>query len=311
MTAPKNSLFLPNQTLNVRGRLLDMRRPLLMGILNLSPDSFYRASALGAADAPLQAALEHAGRMLEQGADFLDIGGMSTRPGAELISPEQDSARVLPIVEALVKAFPAALLSVDTVYSGTARMALEAGAHIINDVSAGQMDEQMWSVPGEFSAPYVLMHHRGIPAGKSNPDREHNLQETYDWLADRLMACREAGIKDVILDPGFGFGKSLRDQYRMLNGLVRLSALGAPLLIGLSRKSMIRQVLGVETEDALNGTTVLNTMALLGGASILRVHDVKEARQIIDILEYSKASSADTESVAAVSSSIHRPPPLW
>jgi len=280
----KNSLFFPKRTLTIRGRIHALERPLIMAILNVTPDSFYRPdAALVAQDSPA-AWVDRAGVLLEQGADWLDIGGMSTRPGAEIVAAEEELLRVLPVLEALVRAFPDAVFSIDTVYAHTARVCLEAGAGIINDVSAGQLDPELWSVAAASGAPYVLMHHKGIPANKDNDDVAHIGLEVYDWMKSKLMACRQAGIRDVLVDPGFGFGKSLADNFRLLASLDAFRALDAPLLVGVSRKSIICRTLEVPAAEALNGTSVINTLALLQGAAVLRVHDPLEARQVLTLV---------------------------
>lgn len=286
--AGKFTFFSGNQAvplppLRLRERLWAWERPAVMAILNLSPDSFYQNSALRGPGP--SACVDRAGALLQQGADWLDLGGMSTRPGASLISADEDCQRVLPALEAIAKAFPQAVLSVDTVYAQTARHALSAGAHLINDVSAGSLDPELWAVAAQAGVPYVFMHHKGIPAGGQHPDSPHIGLEVFDALEEGLLACRSAGISDVILDPGFGFGKSLRDQYRLLADLDRIASLGAPVLVGVSRKSMITRSLGISPEQALNGTTVLNTLALIRGAAVLRVHDPAEAREAIALLE--------------------------
>jgi dihydropteroate synthase len=307
--AGKFTFFSGNQAepltpLRLGRSLWTWERPAVMAILNLSPDSFYEPSALRA-PSPSEC-VDRAGALLEQGADWLDLGGMSTRPGASLIGAEQDCERVLPALEAVAAAFPRAVLSVDTVYAQTARHALDAGAHLINDVSAGTLDPELWNAVARAGVPYVLMHHKGIPAGGQHPDSPHIGLEVCDALEESLLACRNAGIADVILDPGFGFGKSLRDQYRLLADLEHLTRLGAPVLVGVSRKSMITRGLGISAEQALNGTTVLNTLALLGGAAVLRVHDPGAAREAIALLER-VIEAQDDPSLAAEEQPAFRP----
>ncbi|MBI1192667.1 MAG: dihydropteroate synthase [Bacteroidetes bacterium] len=281
----KNSLFFPKRTLTIRGRIHVLERPLVMAILNITPDSFYRPDALTRAQDSPAAWVDQAGLLLEQGADWLDVGGMSTRPGAAVVPAAEEVQRVLPVLEALVRAFPHTVFSIDTVYSQTARACLEAGAGIINDVSAGQLDPDLWAVAAAYGAPYVLMHHKGIPAGKQNDDVPHIGLEVYDWMQAQLAACRRAGMLDVLIDPGFGFGKSLADNFRLLASLDAFRALDAPVLVGVSRKSMICRTLGVQPAEALNGTSVIHTLALLQGASVLRVHDPLEARQVLTLAE--------------------------
>jgi dihydropteroate synthase len=279
--AGKNNLFFPKRTLTLRGQVVVLERPVVMAILNVTPDSFYRPVA---ADSPA-AWVDQAGALLAEGADWLDVGGMSTRPGATLVPPNEELDRVLPVVEALASAFPQQILSVDTVYAQTARLCLDAGAALINDVSAGSLDPELWEVAARYSAPYVLMHHKGIPAGKQHDDVPHIGLEVYDWMQAQLQACRQAGIRDVLLDPGFGFGKSLADNFRLLAALEAFRALDAPLIVGVSRKSMVCRTLDVPPAEALNGSTVLHTLALLQGAAVLRVHDPREARQTLTLVD--------------------------
>lgn len=254
-----------------------------MGILNVTPDSFFEGSKYTKADALVEAG----GRMLEADAAILDIGGMSSRPGAEIVEESVELDRVTPAVETLLKAFPDVIISVDTLRAGVAKAVLEMGAHIINDISAGQFDEAMLPTVAKFDAPYILMHMQGTPnTMQKHPRYEDVTLEVLDFLKKRLHACRQAGISDCIVDPGFGFGKDLPHNYQLLRDLSIFQILKVPLLAGISRKSMINKVLGTNPNEALNGTTVVNTIALLNGARILRVHDVAEARQVVELVEY-------------------------
>ncbi len=265
-------------TLNCKGRLLDLGEPVVMGILNVTPDSFfdggkYRQEA---------AALRRVEQMLREGAAIVDLGGMSSRPGAHIISEEEELRRVLPVVAAVARRFPEAILSVDTIRARVAREAVEAGAHMINDISAGRFDEALFATVAELGVPYVLMHMQGTPADmQRHPVYEDVLREVLDFLIDKLGVLRAAGVRDVIVDPGFGFGKTVQHNYQLLKNLHVLKILGCPVLAGLSRKRMICKVLGVRPEHALNGTTALHMVALQQGASILRVHDVAQAREVI------------------------------
>lgn len=268
--------------LNLRGRLVSFNSPVVMGIVNLTPDSFYDGGQFNSTDK----ALLQCEQMLNEGATILDIGGMSSRPGAQIISAEEETARILPLLQQLVLRFPEAIVSVDTLHAFTAQQALETGVHIINDISAGTYDANMLSTVAQYQAVYVAMHMQGTPASMQHqPVYNEVCTEVVQFLAERKNACRLAGIKDVIADPGFGFGKTLQHNYTLLNQLERFKMLNMPLLVGLSRKSMVTKLLGISAAEALNGTTALHTIALLKGANILRVHDVKEALQTIKIVQ--------------------------
>ncbi len=281
--ADKFTVFTQKQTLNCRGQLLVMDKPLVMGIINCTPDSFFNG---GAFQSPQQA-VDRAGQMLEEGADILDIGGMSSRPGAKPIGTEEEAGRVLPAIEAMIKAFPGAILSLDTYRSEVARPALEAGVSILNDITAGRQDPEMFSLAVSCGAPYILMHMQGMPdTMQQNPQYKDVVLEVTDFLIGRMDAARKAGLKDVILDPGFGFGKTLEHNYLLLKHLEVFSTLGAPVLVGVSRKSMINRLLNIRPVEALNGTTALHMLALERGASILRVHDVREAVEAVEIFCY-------------------------
>ena len=265
-------------TLNCLGRLIDLSTPRIMGILNSTPDSFYTGSRIPGIDE----ALARAGAMLRDGATFLDIGGYSTRPGAAEVSEEEELRRVLPLVEALTTAFPEALLSIDTFRSRVAREALEAGAALVNDVSAGLRDPEMLPLVAEKRVPCIMMHMRGTPADMAGLTAYDDLiGEILTYFSERLAAARALGITDLIADPGFGFAKTRAQNFELLAGLSAFQELGTPLLVGISRKSMIWKTLEIEPSQALNGTTALHMLALQGGAHILRVHDVKEASECI------------------------------
>ncbi len=269
-------------TLNCRGRLIDLSSPRIMGILNSTPDSFYAGSRIPGVDE----ALARAEAMLREGATFLDIGGYSTRPGAAEVTEEEELKRVAPLVEALVAAFPEVLLSIDTFRSRVARTALEAGAALVNDISAGLRDPEMLPLVAEKQVPYIMMHMRGTPADMAQLTAYDDLVgEILYYFSERLAAARALGITDLIADPGFGFAKTRAQNFELLAGLPAFRVLEAPLLVGISRKSMIWKTLGVDPSEALNGTTALHMLALQGGASILRVHDVKEASECIRLWE--------------------------
>ncbi len=251
-----------------------------MGILNVTPDSFYD----GGRHQVLDAALRQASRMCEEGAAIIDVGGMSSRPGAELIPLEEELRRVVPVVEAIAIQLPEAFISVDTVQPAVARRAVEAGACMVNDVSAGQWVNGMYETVAELGVPYVLMHAKGTPGTMQHQAYyEDVMQEVLDFLIKETGKLRALGVKDVIIDPGFGFGKTIAHNFQLLSHLQAFRILPCPILVGISRKSMIYRSLGVSPEEALNGTTALNMTALQQGASILRVHDVKEAMQVIQL----------------------------
>lgn len=280
--ASQHSLFAVPSTLHSpHGRLLSLHRPQVMGILNLTPDSFFAGSRV---------TLEHdlltrAEAMLEAGAAVLDLGAYSTRPGAEDISAEEETRRLLPAVAALRQAFPAAFLSVDTFRAGVAEAAVAAGADLVNDVGGGTLDTEMFATVGRLRVPYVLMHMRGTPQTMSKlTDYEDDIVLTVlRYFRDGLAALRQAGVVDILLDPGFGFAKTAAQSHELLRRLPELQALGLPMLAALSRKKMVYGPLGLTAEAALNGTTALHMVALQGGAKLLRAHDVAEAVQSIEL----------------------------
>ncbi|HTD93212.1 MAG TPA: dihydropteroate synthase [Chitinophagaceae bacterium] len=265
-------------TLNCNGRLLTIRKPLVIGIINATPDSFYAGSRQQNVDG----ILAQAEAMLGAGADLLDIGGQSTRPGSQPISTSEELQRVLPGVEAIHRNFPEAFISIDTYYARVAADAVEAGACLINDISAGTLDPIMLATVAGLRVPYVLMHMQGRPQTMHDaPVYENVTREVLDFLIHKIQNLENAGIKDIIVDPGFGFGKTIAHNFELLRNLGVFRMLNRPLLLGLSRKSTIYKTLGISANDALNGTTVLNTIGLMNGAAILRVHDVKEAVEAV------------------------------
>ncbi|MCB0816803.1 MAG: dihydropteroate synthase [Flavobacteriales bacterium] len=264
----------------VKDRLVPIRFPLVMGILNATPDSFHAASRVN-----VDGALRQAESMLEAGAGLLDIGGASSRPGADEVPVDEELRRVLPVVEAVHVRFPEAWLSVDTWRAPVAKAAVEAGAGLVNDIGAGLLDPAMLPMVARLGVPYVAMHMQGTPATmQQDPRYDDVVTEVVHFLSGRLRAAHDAGIADVLLDPGFGFGKTTAHNYALLRALPRLKLLGAPLLVGLSRKRMINQVLGTDPSEALNGTTALNTLALEHGADVLRLHDVREAVEAVKLV---------------------------
>lgn len=269
-------------TLNCKGRLLSLEKPLVMGIINITPDSFFAGSRHLGTDL----ALRQAEKMVKEGAAILDFGGQSTRPGAERVGVTAELERVVPVIEAVARNFPEVEISVDTFYSKVASEAVAAGASIINDISAGLIDLQMLSVAAGLNVPYVCMHMNGEPGTMQlHPEYEDVTLEVMDFFIRRIDACRKAGIKDVIADPGFGFGKTIAHNFILIRQFEVFCKLGVPLLMGISRKSTIYKTLGISPVEALNGSTVLNTIGLMNGANILRVHDVKEAVEAIKLIE--------------------------
>ncbi len=269
-------------TICCKGELMDLTSPRVMGVLNSTPDSFYDGGKYW--DPYL--GLKRAEAMLKEGADFIDVGGYSSRPGAPDVSETEELKRVIPMVEGILEEFPKTLISVDTFRSEVAREALDAGACMVNDISAGLRDERMLPLIAERQVPYVMMHMRGTPQTMTRETVYENLiTDILYFFSGRLAAARELGITDLIADPGFGFAKTREQNFTLLGGLSAFKSLDAPLLIGVSRKSMIHKTLGVTPGEALNGTTALHMVALEGGADILRVHDVKEARECIQLRE--------------------------
>ncbi len=261
--------------------------PIVMGILNATPDSFYNKGR----DSNLNDVVRNAEKMVAEGATILDIGGQSSRPQSELISAEDEWARVFPVLRSLRVAFPEILLSVDTFQSKVARQCLDEGADIINDISGGDMDKEMVDRIAQYEVPYVCMHMKGTPQTmQQQPEYDNVVQEVYDYFAAKIALFNERGIHEVILDVGFGFGKTQTHNYQLLNAMSTFLALGKPLLAGISRKSMVYKPLGTNAEQALNGTTALHMFALQQGASILRVHDVREAMECITLYKKLKES---------------------
>lgn len=268
--------------INCKGKLMDLTRPKIMGILNATPDSFYDG---GKNNRP-ESALKQVEKLLSEGADFIDVGGASTRPGAAEVSETEELNRVIPVIDAVLKEFPEVVVSVDTYRAKVAEAAVWAGASLINDISAGNMDADMLPTVGRLKVPYILMHMQGTPRNmQENPVYENVVLEVNSFLSEKILALRKLGINDIILDPGFGFGKTLEQNYELMKNLDLIGFGDFPLLIGVSRKSMVTRLLGVNPSEALNGTALLNFYALQKGAKILRVHDVKEAGEAIRIWE--------------------------
>lgn len=270
------------QTLNCHGQLIDLKTPKVMGIINITPDSFYD----GGKSFSEKDILSQAQNMLEEGATFLDIGGYSTRPSADEISEEEESKRVEMAIRLILKNFPKALISIDTFRSEIAKVAIHVGAVMVNDVSGGILDNKMFKTVAELKVPYILMHMRGTPKTMSKlTDYKNVTIDVIKELSEKIAAARAFGINDIIADPGFGFAKNRHQNFELLNNLSLFQNLGVPVLAGISRKSFIYKTLEIEVSEALNGTTCLNTIALLNGAKILRVHDVKEAVECVKLIE--------------------------
>ncbi len=268
-------------TLNCKGRLLVIEGPIIMGIINATPDSFYAGSRF----MEERNILHQAEKMLTEGAAILDIGGQSTRPGSMQLTVEEELKRVIEPIKLLHKNFPEAIVSIDTYQSKVAAEAALAGASIVNDISSGNLDADMLRTIGKLNVPFICMHMLGTPQTmQKNPHYENVTKEVLDFFIAKTDECKKAGIHDVIIDPGFGFGKTQKHNFELLKNLSVFKMLEKPLLLGVSRKSTIYKTLGVTADEALNGTTVLNTIGLLNGANILRVHDVKEAKQTVKLI---------------------------
>ncbi|MES2285367.1 MAG: dihydropteroate synthase [Bacteroidota bacterium] len=256
-----------------------------MGILNVTPDSFFDG---GKFTSEIQW-LEHTQQMIDEGADIIDIGAYSTRPGATDVSEKEEMERLVNVIKSVRKQFPEVLISADTFRASIASKAIDAGANIINDISGGTMDDTMFSTIAKLKVPYILMHIQGTPKTmQQNPHYENVTEDVFAFFTDKLKELKELGVSKIILDPGFGFGKTLEHNYQLLENLEKFNSIGLPVLVGFSRKSMVCKLLKVSPEGALNGTSVLNTIALEKGAKILRVHDVKEAKEAVMIVEYLK-----------------------
>ncbi len=273
-------MLFQHNTINCKGKLISLEHPIVMGILNVTPDSFYDGGKHKSFDLQL-AQVE---KMLQEGATIIDIGGMSSRPGAEVIDEMTELERVVPIVEKVARTFPNAFISIDTVQSKVAKAAVDSGAHIINDISAGSIDNRMYETVAKLAAPYILMHMKGKPQGmQHHPVYENVTLEVLDFFINEVGKLRELGVKDIVVDPGFGFGKTVDHNYQLLKQIHVFRILETPILVGISRKSMIYKTLNIKSSDALNGTTALHMTALQEGAKILRVHDVKEAMECIHL----------------------------
>lgn len=266
--------------MNCKGQLIDLSVPRVMGILNLTPNSFFDGGKYNNEDE----IITRATNILTEGADFIDLGGYSSKPNAEFVSEQEEIDRVVPAIELILKHFPDALLSVDTFRAGVAKASIESGAAIINDIAAGELDDKMFDVIAKYNVPYIMMHMRGNPQTmQSLTQYDDILKEMLFYFSEKVQKARSLGINDLILDPGFGFAKTTDQNFEVMQKMELFNLLELPVLAGISRKSMIYKTLHITAEEALNGTTILNTIALSKGAKILRVHDVKEAVECVTL----------------------------
>ena len=282
----KDTFFSNKYNMNCEGKLIDLSTPKIMGVLNVTPDSFFD----GGQNNSISTALKQVEKMMNEGATFIDVGGYSSRPNASDVSIEDEIRRTSPIIESIKQQFPSALISIDTFRSEVATEAINSGACIVNDISAGKLDDKMFEFIAEVKKPYIVMHMRGNPQNMQSKASYSNVaNEVIKELSETTRILAIKGVNDVIIDPGFGFSKTLNQNYMLLDNLESLQTLERPILVGVSRKSMIYNLLKNKPENALNGTTAINTIALLKGANILRVHDVKEAFEITQIINAMKA----------------------
>ena len=271
--------------LNIKGNILDLSSPKIMGVLNVTPDSFYD----GGVYSNEKKILLQVEKMISDGADIIDIGGFSSKPGAKTISVKEEEKRVIPIIKLINNTFNKIIISVDTFRSEIAAKSLNEGASIINDISGGDLDKNIYQIANKYRAPYIMMHMKGVPANmQANPKYENINYEIIKDISYKIDIAEKKGVCDIIIDPGFGFGKSIEHNYQILNNIKLYTILKKPILVGISRKSMIYKLLKTDPSKALNGTTSLNTIALINGANILRVHDVKEAKEVIKLYSFLK-----------------------
>jgi len=271
--------------LNINGGVFDLSSPKIMGVLNVTPDSFYDGGVFSN-EKKILAQVE---KMILDGADIIDIGGFSSKPGAKTISLKEEEKRVIPIIKLINKTFNKIIISVDTFRSKIAEKSLNEGASIINDISGGDLDKNIYQISYKYKAPYIMMHMNGVPSNMQNNPKYENIN--HDIIKDftsKIDSAEKKGVCDIIIDPGFGFGKTIQHNYQILNNLKLYTVLKKPILVGISRKSMIYKLLKTDPSKALNGTTSLNTIALINGANILRVHDVKEAKEVIKLYSFLK-----------------------
>lgn len=267
--------------MNVRGRLISLANPKIMGVMNVTPDSFYQGSRFDSEEA----ILKQTEKMLHDGATFVDVGGYSSRPGAKEITSSEETRRISSAIQLIVKNFPEAIISIDTFRAEVAHVAIQEGASMINDISGGALDSEMFALVAKAQVPYVLMHMRGDPKTMTGLSQYENVvKEVTDYFHDRIHQLQALGVKDIVVDPGFGFAKNIKQNFKLLQSLDYLRILDKVILVGVSRKSLIWKTLSTTPDEALNGTTCLNTVAVLKGANILRVHDVKEAAEVCKLI---------------------------
>ena len=287
-SAFESNFFSTNKTLNIRGRLIDLSSPKVMGILNVTPDSFYDGNRY-TTEASISKQVE---KMVSNGATFIDVGAYSSRPGADDVPQDEELKRAIEAIRIITKNFPDVFISIDTFRSEVARIAVQEGGCMVNDISGGALDQQMFATVAQLKVPYILMHMRGNPKTMTQQTEYSNiLKDIVYYFHVRVSQLHQLGVKDIIIDPGFGFSKTAQQNFELLNHLEHFKILNKALLVGLSRKSMIWKTLQTKPEDALNGTTSLNTVALMKGASILRVHDVKEAMEAIKLVSSLKGNA--------------------
>ena len=284
--AAKDTFFFKKSSLNCKGKLVDISTPLVMGILNVTPDSFFDGNRYTVA-AKIKARVSV---MLDEGVDIIDIGGASSRPKAKIISEKEELKRVLPAIELVAEKFPDTIISVDTFRSAVAQKSIESGAHIVNDIGAGNFDIKMFDTIATLNVPYIMMHQKGnFETMHQSHLYENLIKEVIEFFMKKIVVLRERGVSDIIIDPGFGFSKSIEQNFYLLKNLSLLNIFEIPVLAGLSRKSMINKIVKTKPDEALNGTSVLNTLALQNGANILRVHDIKQAKQAIQLFQFYNA----------------------
>lgn len=286
----ESNFFSTNKTLNIRGRLIDLSSPKVMGILNVTPDSFYDGNRY-TTEASISKQVE---KMVNDGATFIDVGAYSSRPGADDVPQDDEVKRSVEAIRIIAKNFPSTFISIDTFRSEVARIAVQEGACLVNDISGGALDQQMFTTVAQLKVPYILMHMRGNPKTMTTQTEYVNiLKDIVDYFHVKVSQLHQLGVKDIIIDPGFGFSKTAQQNFELLNHLDHFKILNKALLVGLSRKSMIWKTLQTKPEDALNGTTSLNTIALMRGASMLRVHDVKEAVEVVKLVSAVKGNGGE------------------
>ena len=275
-------------TINIGGKLLNLTTPKIMGILNITPDSFFDGGKYNS-EKEILCQVE---KMINEGSDIIDVGGYSSRPGAKEVKLSDEIERVIPVIKLIKKEFDKTIVSIDTFRSQVAKKAVNLGASIVNDISGGEIDSNMYKCVSELKVPYIIMHMKGNPSNMQNqPTYKNVVNEVVTNLSKKIFLARQNGIMDIIIDPGFGFGKTLNHNYEILNNLEHFKELDCPILVGVSRKSMIYKPLEIEPNKALNGTTCIHTISILSGANILRVHDVKEAKEVVKLTNILKGNT--------------------